>query len=99
VQRLGSTVPLAAANVGKLITAKNAVLWSTGSIEDWANESFAQAKATAYNFSGEKTFVDDHGGTGEVLDASYEARALPVAREALAKASVRLADLLNEVFK
>lgn len=99
VQKLGANVPAAAATVGKLITAQNVALWSTGAIEDWASESNAHAKDTAYNFSGEKTFVDDHGGTGEVLDAKYDARALPVAQEALAKAAVRLANLLNEAFK
>lgn len=99
VQRLGTTVASASAAVGKLITPSKAKAWSTGTIEDWAAESFAHAKATAYDFKGEKTFVDDHGGTGELLDAAYEARALPVAKEALAKASVRLAHLLNEAFK
>jgi hypothetical protein len=99
VQKLGSSVPLAAANVRKLITPANVAKWSSGTVEDWANESSAQARDTAYNFSGEKTFVDDHGGTGELLDAPYEARALPVAKEALAKAAVRLAKLLNDAFK
>lgn len=99
VQRLGTNVAAASANAGKLVTPANVATWSAGSIEDWANESFAQAKAVAYDFKGETTFVDDHGGTGEILDAKYEARALPVAREALAKAGVRLANLLNEVFK
>ncbi|MCY4755069.1 S1/P1 nuclease [Pelomonas aquatica] len=99
VQKLGTSVPTAAAAVAKLITAQNVALWSAGSIEDWAGESNAKAKAIAYNFSGEKTFVDDHGGVGEVLDAQYAARALPVAKEALAKAGVRLANLLNEAFK
>lgn len=99
VKKLGSNPATAAAAVGKLITPQNAALWSTGAVEDWAAESNAQAKAVAYNFSGEKTFVDDHGGAGEVLDAKYEARALPIARQALAKAGVRLAKLLNEIFK
>ncbi len=98
VQKLGSTVPTAAANVAKLITPAHVALWSTGSIDDWATESSASAKQVAYNFSGEKTFVDDHGGQGELLDAAYETRALPVAREALAKAAVRLANLLNTAF-
>jgi len=100
VQKLGSTsVPKAAATVAKLITPQNVALWSAGSIEDWASEANAKAKDTAYNFSGEKTFVNDHGGTGEVLDATYDARALPVVTEALAKAGVRLANLLNDAFK
>jgi hypothetical protein len=99
VSKLGANVTTASTAVGKLITPANVAKWSTGTVEDWASESAAHAKDTAYNFSGEKTFVDDHGGTGEVLDASYQARALPVAKEALAKAAVRLANLLNEAFK
>ena len=99
VKRLGSNPTTASAAVGKLITPQNAALWSTGSVEDWAQESNEKAKNTAYNFNGEKSFVDDHGGAGELLDAKYEARALPVAKEALAKASVRLAKLLNDAFK
>jgi len=99
VKKLGTTVPVAAASVAKLITPANAASWSAGGIDDWAAESNADAKKVAYNFSGEKTFVDDHDGEGEVLDATYEARALPVARRALAKASVRLANLLNDAFK
>lgn len=99
VQKLGSTVTTASANVGKLITPAKAAAWAKGSIEDWANESFAHAQTIAYDFKGQKTFVDDHGGVGELLDGSYEARALPVVRLALAKAAVRLATVLNEAFK
>lgn len=99
VQKLGTTVPVAAASVAKLITPANAKSWSAGSVDDWAAESNADAKKVVYNFSGEKTFVDDHDGEGEILDAAYEARALPVARLALAKGAVRLANVLNEAFK
>ena len=99
VQRIAATPANAAATVAKLITTKNVALWSTGSIDDWANESFTRAKDTAYNFGGEQTFIDDHGGVGEILDATYEARALPVVKLALAKASVRLANLLNAALK
>ena len=98
VKKMGAG-PAAAAAVGKLITTQSAAKWSTGSIEDWAAESNAQAKSTAYNFTGEKSFVDDHGSAGELLDPKYEARALPVAKEALAKAAVRLSNLLNDAFK
>lgn len=99
VQRLGSTVALASANVGKLITTSNATNWSHGGIDDWAAESNADAKKVVYDFGGAKTFMDDHDGEGEVLDAGYEKRALPVARRALAKAAVRLANVLNAAFK
>ena len=62
-------------------------------------ESFQQAKSVAYNFTGESTFVDDHGGKGEDLDAAYDARALPVLKEQLSKGGVRLAALLNQALK
>lgn len=44
-------------------------------------------------------FVDDHGGKGERLDATYVNRALPVVREPLSKGGVRLAAVLNDALK
>lgn len=99
IRQLGTTVATASANVGALITPAHAAAWSTGSFEDWAAESNVKARTVAYHFAGQKSFVDDHGDTVEVLDARYTARALPVVREALAKAAVRLAQVLNEVFR
>jgi hypothetical protein len=95
VQKLGKDPKTVGAALNKKITKAMAAEWSKDSPTTWAQEAFEQAKDVAYNFDGEKTFTDDHGGDGEQLDTAYDARALPVVREQLSKAGVRLAALLN----
>jgi S1/P1 Nuclease len=99
VQRMGKTPKTVGAALGKRITAAEAAKWAKGAPADWAKEAFDQAKSISYNFSGEKSVVDDHGGTAERLDAVYDKRALPVVREQLSKGGVRLAAVLNEALK
>ena len=99
VERLGRDPAKAAVALARSITREQLRRWSTGSTADWAEESHQSAKSVAYDFSGEASFVDDHGGEGLRLDAAYEARALPVVREQLSKAGVRLAALLNTALK
>jgi hypothetical protein len=99
VQRLGKDPKTVGAILNKRITKTKAGEWSRGTPTDWAKESFDAAKSVAYNFSGEKRFFDDHGGKGERLDAKYNSRALPVVREHLSKAGIRLAAVLNDALK
>ena len=99
VQRLGKDPKTVAASLGKQITKTQAADWSKGKPADWAKESFSKAKDVAYNFTGEASFIDDHGGKGEQLDAKYDNRALPVVREQLSKGGVRLATILNDALK
>jgi hypothetical protein len=99
VQRLGKTPQTVGAALNKQITAAQAAEWAKGTPADWAKEAFDQAKSVSYNFTGEKSVTDDHGGTAERLDAVYDKRALPVVREQLSKGGVRLAALLNEALK
>jgi hypothetical protein len=99
VQRLGKDPKAVGATLNKGISNANAAAWSKGTPPDWAKESFAKAKATAYSFAGEQSFIDDHGGKGERLDAIYDKRALPVVREQLSKAGIRLSLILNEALK
>ena len=99
VQRLGKDPKAVGGILNKRITAAKAGEWSKGTPADWAKESFDEAKSVSYNFTGEKQFIDDHGGTGERLDATYDNRALPVVREQLSKGGVRLAAVLNEALK
>jgi hypothetical protein len=96
VQRLGKDPKTVGIALNKGIPNVNAAAWSKGAPPDWANESFAKAKATAYNFADEQSFIDDHGGKGERLDAIYDKRALPVVREQLSKAGIRLSVILNQ---
>lgn len=75
-----------ALRLAKAITPSELDQWRSGTLADWANESYGIARRLIY---GEWP----HGpGT---LPASYEATALPVVNEQLAKAGVRLAAVLN----
>jgi hypothetical protein len=99
VRRLGKDPKVVGATLSKQITAAQAGEWSKGTPDDWAKESFDQAKSVAYNFAGEQQFIDDHGGKGEHLDATYDDRARPVVIEQLSKGGVRLAAVLNDALK
>ena len=98
VDRLGQDPKTVAAALTKQISTTQAGEWSKGSSADWAKESFGLAKDVSYNFTGE-AIADDHGTSVPHLDATYDNRALPVVREQLSKAGVRLAATLNDVLK
>jgi hypothetical protein len=99
VRRLGNDPRAVGASLNKQITQAQADEWSKGTVTDWAEGSFRQAKKVVYNFAGTQQFTDDHGANGIRLDAAYDNRALPVVREQLSKAGVRLAALLNQILK
>ena len=65
--------------------------WASGSVDDWADESFQAAK---------KAYEDPKTGRtlrpGSKLGDEYQAANLPVARKRLAQSAVRLARVLNE---
>jgi len=99
VMRLGKDPKAVGAALNKKITKSHAADWAKGTPAEWAMESFSKAKDVAYNFTGEKSFVDEHGGTGERLNATYDNRALRVVREQLSKGGIRLAAVLNHALK
>jgi hypothetical protein len=77
------------------INPKAAERWArVTSPEDWANESLAVARR-AYCFPGS----DDPLRRGARIGEAYEKANLPIARERLEEAGVRLAVLLNEALK
>jgi hypothetical protein len=80
------------------ITAAQAQQWTHGRAMDWAKEAFAEAKRVTYDFRKSGDAVAS-GQPAIRLDDEYEQRALPVVRQQLAKAGVRLASVLNESFK
>jgi hypothetical protein len=69
--------------------------WSAGTPAQWAQESFARAVDVAYALPAGRRVVDEQGTEAVVLDAVYDERAIPVVAEQLAKAGVRLAELLR----
>jgi hypothetical protein len=68
--------------------------WSKGTPRDWASESLGVAKI-AYRLPGKQALIRP----GTKLGNEYYRFALPVVQRQLAKAGVRLAYTLNEVFK
>jgi hypothetical protein len=93
------------------LTAAEIQKWSSGTPEEWAQESYKLAKAVVYNFptdaGGSKFSFPAQKGEkdpcGPVpvyrLDAAYHDRATAAVKEQLAKAGVRLAFLLRENLK
>ena len=73
---------------------KMVVEWSKGSPEDWATESLLIARE-AYRLQGSDKMVR----SGARLGNEYYLFALPVIRTQLAKAGIRIAFVLNTIFK
>ena len=68
--------------------------WSTGTPEDWATETLRIAKK-AHRMPGSESAIKP----GTNINAAYCAFALPIIQEQLAKAGVRIAFVLNTLFK
>jgi S1/P1 Nuclease len=92
-------VGLTPADIGK---------WSSGTLEDWARESYDVAKTVAYSYptdagAGKRALPPSRGEKDSCsavmvyrIDAAYRDRAVAAVRQQLAKAGVRLAFLLRE---
>ncbi|MBI3697323.1 MAG: S1/P1 nuclease [Acidobacteria bacterium] len=77
--------------LGKISRAKRRT-WSGGTPQSWAMESHDLARDVAYRF--------ETPGSGPVLlGDDYVKRSLPVAEQRLAQAGIRLAHVLNQVFR
>jgi hypothetical protein len=96
VQRLGSDARAVGSSLDGQITTAQAIAWAKGTPTDWTKESFHQAKTIAYDFTGQQKRT---GQNGVRLNSTYERRAVPVVREQLSKAGVRLAALLNAALR
>jgi S1/P1 Nuclease len=68
--------------------------WSKGTPEDWATESLQIAKV-AYCLPGTKTVME----SGTKIDDDYFLMALAIIQIQLAKAGIRIAWMLNEIFR
>ncbi len=68
--------------------------WLKGRIEDWADESLAVGRG-AYLVPGSQKMLR----SGDTLGREYERVNLPLATDRLARSGLRLAMLLNDVFK
>jgi hypothetical protein len=95
VNAISTSPDKVAAQIAARITPALARQWQGGTPEQWANEGFAVAKRQIYaQFPG-------NGATQAsiVLNPDYTAHEGPIAAAQLAKAGVRLAEVLNAVFK
>ena len=72
--------------------------WDEGGIDAWAAETTALAR-TLYAHLPEPPMCGRNPRSPEVLDRGYVSAAVPVAREQLAKAAVRLASVLNTTLR
>lgn len=85
--------------LNKQVSLAQSEAWTKGSTIDWAMDSFGQAKRVVYDFNRKHHKLDDQGLSANYLDHSYNQRALPLVREQLSKAGVRLAAILNKIFQ
>jgi beta-galactosidase beta subunit len=94
IRAIGSEPEAIAALLSQKISPEVAAQWSTGTPEQWANESFMIAKTKIYpQFPGSGSTL-----TPIVLAESYPASVGPITATQLSKAGLRLAAVLNGVF-
>jgi nuclease S1 len=91
IERAGTTEDFWLTDIEKLDTPENRSAWMSGKPEDWATESLLAARA-AYQIPG----TDKRMKSGQKLGEEYQALHLPVVRQRLAQAGMRLARVLNE---
>ncbi len=77
----------------ELATADNTAKWTAGTVEDWATESLLAARE-AYRIPG----TDRRIKSGQKLGQEYQDKHLPVVRQRLCQAGLRLAMVLNQAF-
>ncbi len=94
IERAGTTEEFWLNNLAKLDTPENRAAWISGTVEDWATESLLAARE-AYLIPG----TDKRLKSGQKLGEEYQAKRLPVVRQRLCQAGLRLAMVLNDVFR
>jgi len=77
--------------ISGMLTAERVAKRDQGTVEEWANESFHLAQTVVYGALPPAAF----GGT-VTLGEAYRQIAEPIVRNQIAKAGVRLAEILNE---
>jgi nuclease S1 len=93
IERAGTTEEFWLADLAALDTPENRAAWMTGTPEDWATESLLAAR---------EAYQDPKTGnrikSGTKLSDEYQAKNVPVVRQRMVEAGVRLAMVLNEAF-
>jgi hypothetical protein len=97
LRAVGDNATAAATELIKSITPAQQELWTQASDpEDWANESFAIARAAATRYCTQQGGSCNQPADEVVIDEAYIEANKAVVRTQLAKAGVRLAHLLNK---
>ena len=81
------------------LTARGAAAWSRGDVDAWALETHTLAAQRLYPGLPEVPVCNRLPKQPEPFDRAYVSAAVPVAREQLAKAGVRLAVVLNDALR
>src|SRR4051794_2226561 len=95
LKSVGEDVSEAASALIDGITPALSEQWTATKSREWANESFATAKATGTHYCEQHATSCDLPSGPVTIDAAYVAANTPVVREQLQKAGVRLAHLLD----
>ncbi len=90
--------------VERLITPQSIKAWSAGTVETWATESLHAAQLAYHNPEAKGELIPSGPKlgpipTGATLGEGYVRMADPILREQMARASVRLANELNALFR
>ena len=81
--------------IERLITPETIKEWSKGSVDDWADETLQVAKLAYRPLDDAPKIIP----RGVALGEPYLKRAEPILKEQMARASVRMANELNAIFK
>jgi hypothetical protein len=95
IHRIGGDDRAWVSRVERDITPETIEEWSRGSVDDWADESLQVAKIAYRPLDDAPRIIP----RGFKLGETYLVRAEPILTEQMAKASVRLANELNAIFK
>ena len=95
IHHLGGNDRAWSERVERAITPEAARLWSKGNVDTWADESLQAAKLAYRATEG----APKAAPSGVVLGQDYARRADSILIERMARASVRLADELNAIFR
>jgi hypothetical protein len=95
LKAVGSDVSAAAADLLTSITAEMREQWTASELVDWANESFAIARAPATKYCVQQGVSCELPSGSINIDTAYVQGSGSIIRQQLAKAGARLAHLLN----
>lgn len=93
---VGDNPGTAASELLSSITPRQAQAWARASLRDWANESFAITHSLATHYCLLTSTSCQPTVSALKIDDAYIAANVPVVREQLAKAGIRLAHLLDQ---